>query len=183
MLSQNSALLPHQLSPKLTGKKRDRNSVRFNQETSVHDLERHDESFDKANLWYQKKEIDCFKFQVREYILGTEASETRGLERYNLKRAVKKSMARKCIVFAASKGFRDEELANVAKHCTVSAQNQAVLVGFKDFCDVYLPSSTDVIPRSLKRPPSSQEENNDPFLQQRRVRIRTDTTNFELNVV
>eukprot|EP00980_Cylindrotheca_fusiformis_P005708 scaffold1192_cov58-Cylindrotheca_fusiformis.AAC.2 len=99
---------------------------------------------DKRRLWYQKDELLAIKLEARDCILGggggSGSNSSRsgkqqgldGLERFDLDRVKNKALAKKCILKAYRCGYRDKDLANLAKHCTASAREQALRTGYQD---------------------------------------------------
>ena len=100
---------------------------------------------DAQCLWYQKNEISNFRKEARDYIFGAKTSETRGYERYDIVRAKKKSLALKCTLMAARKGYEEDDLALISQHCTASAQKQAFVTAFNDYCEAYSECLVDLV--------------------------------------
>lgn len=97
---------------------------------------------DAKSLWYQHDEIRLSKLQARAYILGLpmKSETTRGLERFDRDRVENKALAIKCTLKASRCGYAGKDLANLAKQCSSSARQQAILTGCDDFCSVYHPT-------------------------------------------
>jgi hypothetical protein len=169
------------------GKKRSRRSVCFAEHVST--FPRDSVSPEELEtMWYQPKELHCFKLQVRDHILAISPSEEkRGLERYTLERSKNKQLAIKCTVLAYKKNMSEESIASVAKKCSSWFQKRAFLQACHDYFEVYHPEMVSLVPPTSNTPPKLEflggttpsQHNKRPAtaveeeFEQRRVRVRT----------
>jgi hypothetical protein len=114
---------------------------------------------DTAGLWYTQKETLSFKESLHKLA----SSETqghpingesmRGAERLNLQRLRNKSLTREYILQTHRKGASEEHTATVARKCTLWTKEIALIQALQDYCDVYQPSMTSLVPNVVASPP------------------------------
>ncbi|KAL3925892.1 MAG: hypothetical protein SGILL_000104 [Bacillariaceae sp.] len=121
-------------------------------------------------MWYVQQELDVFRKQARDYVLGRSTntdSETRGYERYNVVRSKQKAMTRKVTLLACSqKALSPEDVAVVIGKATQWAVKDAFRAACSDYCAAYLPEMASATDRCDKRSLEQTE-------QERNVRQRT----------
>jgi hypothetical protein len=159
------------------GRKRPRNrkAVRFTEDVST--ISKSSCTAEELqNMWYQRTELNRFKLDARDFILGYANEnnyETRGFERYNVERAKNKSLAIQCTLTAIKKGMKEEEVALIAQTCAEWSLDQAFKLACKDYCEVYHPDMVGL----LSDLPASLDLNNKRAaecpVEERRVRVRT----------
>ncbi|KAG7367190.1 hypothetical protein IV203_029860 [Nitzschia inconspicua] len=119
------------------------------------------EQGDVQILWYGHKELEEFKKQARDFILGRSSekdTETRGYERYNVVTAKKKAMTRKVTLLACSqKGLSSDDVAVIVHKSTRWAVSDAFRTGCQDFCQVYRPELVNACKMMGKRSRRSDE--------------------------
>mmetsp|Transcript_20103 Transcript_20103/g.37578 ORF Transcript_20103/g.37578 Transcript_20103/m.37578 type:complete len:197 (+) Transcript_20103:88-678(+) len=99
---------------------------------------------DVQNMWYQQTELAVFKAQARNYVLGlgsgSALQESRGYERYDVRRAQRKATTRKITLLACSqKGLTQDDVARIVTRSTSWAVKEGLRSGLEDFCEVYFP--------------------------------------------
>jgi hypothetical protein len=124
-------------------------------------------------IWYGRKELEIFKNQVRDYVLGRSSEvdmEKRGYERYNVVTARKKAMTRKVTLLACSqKCLSPDDVAVIVHRSTKWAVIDAFRIGCQDFCQVYHPELVDACSMIGKRSRNIDDEGT----QERSSRRRT----------
>jgi hypothetical protein len=127
---------------------------------------------DIPTMWYGQKELEMFKKQARDHVLGRSTNtdkETRGYERYNVAIAKKKALTRKVTLLACSqKALSPEDVALIVQRSTRWAVNDAFRAGCRDFCQVYHPEMIEACSMIGKR-----SCHHDTHQSERNVRRRT----------
>jgi hypothetical protein len=114
---------------------------------------------DTAGLWYTQKETLSFKESLHKLASSEtkghsiNGESTRGAERLNLQRLRNKSLTRECILQTHRKGDSEEHTATVARKCTLWTKEIALIQALQDYCDVYQPSMTSLVPNVVALPP------------------------------
>jgi hypothetical protein len=144
------------------------------------------------DLWYDRSELTAFKSRARKAVsesrkandLSTTTTTTttsldlRGLEYCTDERQKHKFMAIRCIISASSRrGLQPDQLGSIARKCSAWNQQNAVLQGCHDYCNVYNPVMVKSIPQLDNTPPEfpiamRKRKVTDPIPSQRRVRSR-----------
>jgi hypothetical protein len=124
-------------------------------------------------MWYGHKELEYFKKQARDHVLGRSSgvdTEIRGYERYNVVTAKKKAITRQVTLLACSqKGLSQEDVAVIVHRSTKWAVKDAFRTGCQDYCQVYHPELVDVCSMVGKR----SRDRNDEATPKRNIRRRT----------
>jgi hypothetical protein len=114
---------------------------------------------DTECLWYTQKETLSFKESLHKLASSKtqghpiNGESMRGAERLNLQRLRNKSLTREYILQTHRKGASDEHTATVARKCTIWTKELALIQALQDYCDVYQPSMTSLVPNVVASPP------------------------------
>ena len=123
---------------------------------------------DRLGLWYDQSEIESFKVDVRttlqllrkEKQLVEERAQIPGLELWmdieGSKR--RRSITIACTLQAYRMGMSDEQIAIVAQRCTDWSLLVAFVQGLLDYCDVYEPKMSALLPKVLMSSSTSSTE-------------------------
>ena len=151
-----------------TSNKRSDSVVKFS-EDCAQTIGRSDTTSDDIPImWYVPDELEVFRKQARDHVLGKHRSETsRGFERFTASRSKQKSMARKVTLMATSqKGLSADDVRLVVTKASQWAVKDAFRTGCNDYCVVYCPEMMQKMQTCNKRSRVERDE-------QRNVRQRT----------
>jgi hypothetical protein len=123
-------------------------------------------------LWYEQSELAAFKHQARSIVRsirthgvpknGFDCDLLRGLEHCTAERQKHRYMTIRCTLSAYRKDMSPEKTAMVARKCTAWSEEIAFVQARHDYCNVYQPSMTLLIP-ATGLPPTF------PFVMKKRV--------------
>jgi hypothetical protein len=103
---------------------------------------------DLKELWYKQEDLRMFKSQVRNEIVNADNSTplSRGLEHCTPNRLRHRILAMQCTLSAHRKGMGADHTASIARRCSSWSTELAFVQGCHDYCTVYQPSISKMIP-------------------------------------
>jgi hypothetical protein len=118
-------------------------------------------SEETKDLWYGQHDLAAFKAGVLEIVLSLregcpiKCESTRGLENWtHVERFQhRRTMTTRYTLQAHREGMSADQLATVTRKCTSWSKEVALVQALHDYCDVYEPSMSSLVPEVTIAPP------------------------------
>jgi hypothetical protein len=119
---------------------------------------------DLKELWYNQEDLQLFKSQVRNEIVNNHSDTnsstplllSRGLESCTPNRLRHRILAMQCTLSEHRKGMGADHTSSIARRCSSWSTELAFVQGCHDYCTVYQPSISKMIPSVNSIAPPAQ---------------------------